>query len=105
MVPPMSLTSRCEGMSEITGLSPRDANLLRGMQDPVGHDLPAPEIGVPSLQPEPLGYLAIESLLQEAQRDLVDRLDVRALDHAPEVDIAEERDLPLDVGRDRLFAA
>ena len=40
----------------------------------------------------------------EAERDLVDRPHVGALDHAAEVHVAEERDLPLDVGRDGLLA-
>ena len=39
------------------------------------------------------------------ERDLVDRLHVRALDHAAEVHVAEERDLALDVGGERALGA
>ena len=74
------------------------------VEDPLGHRPPAAEIGLPGLEPEPLADLAVEPLLEEAERDLVDRLDVGALDHAAEVHVAEERDLALDVGRDRLLA-
>ena len=55
------------------------------------------EVGLLGLQPEPLADHAVEALLAEAERDLVDRLHVGALDHALEVHVAEERDLALDV--------
>ena len=54
---------------------------------------------------EPLAHHPIESLLQETHRDLVDRLHIGTLDHAAEVDIAEEGDLALDVGGERVVAA
>ena len=81
-----------------------DPHPVGRMQDPLGHDLPGLEVGLLGLQPEPLAHLAVEALLEEAERDLVDRLHVRALDHAAEVHVAEERDLALDVRRERLLA-
>ena len=77
---------------------------LVGCRIRVGHRLPAAEVGLLGLEPEPLAHLAVEPLLEEAERDLVDRPHVGALHHAAEVDVAEERDLALDVGRDRLLA-
>ena len=49
--------------------------------------------------------LLVEPLLVEAERDLVDRADVGALDDRAEFDVAEERDLALDVVGDRPFGA
>ena len=58
------------------------------------------QVGLPGLQPEPLADHAVEALLVEPERDLVDRAHVGALDHAAEVHVAEQGDLALDVGRD-----
>ncbi len=71
------------------------------VEDALHHGAPGPEVGLLGDQPEPLAYLAVEPLFVELERDLVDRLDVRALHHAGEIDVAEERDLPLDVGGER----
>src|SRR5687768_947708 len=65
------------------------------------HELPpVREIGFRALETELLQDLLVESLLVEAQRDLIDGAHVGALDDAPELHVAEERDLALHVVRD-----
>ena len=54
---------------------------------------------------EPLQTRVVEALLVERERDLVDRRHVGALDHRAELDVAEERDLALDVVRQRPLGA
>ncbi len=49
--------------------------------------------------------LAVEAPVMIGDRHLVDRVDVARLDDALRLDVAEQRDLALLVGRDLLVAA
>ena len=69
------------------------------------HLRPAPQIGVLGLEVQPHADFAVEPLLVQLERDLVDGSHVRTLHHAPEVDVAELRDLALQLFRKRSLGA
>jgi hypothetical protein len=68
------------------------------MENALRHDSPWLEIRLFGLEPETLTDLPVESLLEEANRDFVDRLHVGTLDHTTEIHVAEQGDLALDLG-------
>ena len=80
----------------------RDPDLMLGVHDPVNHLAPLREVQRGGLQPQPLDQDVVEPVLDQAQRHLVDaELLVPLLDHGLPLDVAEEGDLVLVVGRDR----
>ena len=79
----------------------RDAHALVRLEHAMRPSRSNRRAPAPALDAELLQHLLVESLLVERERDLVDRADVRALDHGAEFDVAEERDLALDVVGDR----
>src|SRR5207237_1020577 len=65
------------------------------------HRRPAAEIGLFGLEPQPRAHFSVESLVVQLERDFIDRLHVGTLDHAAEIDVAELRDLALQLLRQR----
>ena len=82
-----------------------DADALVRVGDALDELLPAREIRRRGVEAELLDDALVEALLVEPERDLVDRADVRTLDHGAEFDVAEEGDLPFDVVGDRPLGA
>ena len=83
----------------------RDAHPFVRNEDALHELAPAAERGRRAFDAELLEHDAIESLLVEAKRNLVDRAHVGALDDRAEFDVAEQRDLALHVVGDRMLAA
>src|SRR4051812_9780562 len=82
-----------------------DTNLLIGREHTLNQLAPARKVGRRGLQAELLDDLGVEPLLVKDQRNLVDRPHVGALDHGAKFDVAEERDLALDLVGDRTLGA
>ena len=80
-----------------------DADPVRRVQHLLHQLPPLPQVRLRGLESQPLAHLAVEPLLVEAQRHLVDGRDVRRLDDAAEVHVAEERDLAAQVLGDRVL--
>src|SRR6267143_7135848 len=83
----------------------RDADLLRWLEGFIDHRRPRAEVGLFRLEVQPRAHFLIESLFVQLERDLVDRLHVGTLDHAAEIDVAELRDLALQIFRERSLGA
>ena len=83
----------------------RDLHPLRRLENLADHQFPAGEVGLRRLQVEPLADHPVEALLLKAERDLVNGMHIRALDHAVEIHVAEERDLAFDLGGQGVIAA
>src|SRR5687768_624287 len=82
-----------------------DLHALAGRDDALDHVLPVREIRRGALDAELLQDLVVESLVAERERDLVDGRYVGRFDHRPELHVAEERDLALDLVRDGTLGA
>jgi len=82
-----------------------DPHPLGRMEDLLHHLRPRAEIGLLRLEVQAPAHLLVEPLLVQLDRDLVDRHDVRALDHAAEVHVAELGDLALQVLGQRALRA
>jgi hypothetical protein len=80
-----------------------DAHRLGGAVDAVRQHLPVREVG-PALDPEMASDVVVQALGVEHERHLVDGVGVHRRDHARHGDVAEQRDLLLQVARDRAVA-
>src|SRR6185437_1800903 len=76
----------------------RDLHSPRRRDDALHQPAPLREIrGALAEQSETVHHTLVRTLFVEHERNLVDRRNVTTLDHRTELDIAEERDLSLDV--------
>ncbi len=66
------------------------------LEDLLDHRPPRPEVGVLHVEAEPIAHQLVEFLLVEQQWNLIDGLDVVALDHEVVIHVAEQGDLALD---------
>ena len=74
-----------------------DGELVVGVLDVVDQRLPGAHVADRCRQPEPLQHHPVGALVAQLQRHLVDRVDVAGGDHRFLVDVAEQRDLLLQV--------
>src|SRR5918992_2656703 len=82
-----------------------DANALVRRDDPLHELAPRGQARRAGRQVQLLDDLLVQPLRMERERNLVDGRRIGALDDGAELDVAEERDLALDVVRERSFGA
>ena len=83
----------------------RDRDLGLGMRLGVDDGLPLREIGGPRVELQLVDDVAVEALLGEQHRDLVDVVDVDGRDDGPLLDVREQRDLGALLPRQRVLGA
>src|SRR5439155_5071701 len=83
----------------------RDTNLPMRREYTLNELPPARKVRLLGRETEFLHGLGIESLAVEDERNLIDRAHIRTLDDGPELDVAEQADLSLDLVRDRPLGA
>ena len=83
-----------------------DGDLALGAFFEVDHELaPAVEMGAAGGQGEEHGHLEVEAFIVELERHFVHVLHVHGSEHSVLIHVAEEGELLLEVGRQRLFTA
>ena len=100
------LGHRQVGVGQVDVLADQgDGHLVLGVVDAVEQVAPHRPVDVVERQPEPADHVGVQALAVQHLRDVVDRRRVRAGHHGLGVDVAHQRDLVLQAGRDRPVAA
>src|SRR6266508_678872 len=100
--PPVAqgLDHRQVGVSEVHVLPyDRDRHRVGRRVDPLDQRIPLGEIRL-AVDPEMVGKLAVQPLFAKQRRNPVDRVGIRCGDHTGDRDVAQERDLLLQVAPD-----
>ena len=91
------LGDREVGVGQVDVLADQpDRHLLRRVVHPAQQVVPRGPVDVAERQPEPAHDVGVEPLAVQHLGDVVDRRRVRGGDHGLLVDVAHQRDLPLD---------